>query len=133
MPAFTTITANDREATPVAHVFTPQTKSVDNIFTYVNRDGTPLGDEKLTLSVTQTGNGNHKVRLRLSIPTLVEETINGVVVPKVDRTAYANIDLTFSNRSSLQERKNTVGLLANMLDTGQAQIMAVAQDLEGIW
>jgi hypothetical protein len=131
MPSVTNITVNDREATPVAHVYTPQTRKGD-VWYWARRDGTPLGDETLTMSIVQTAGGLYKVRLRMVDPVVVTETINGISVPKIERSNFVSSEFTFSERSSLQERKNIVGKFANAFATSQTFILNVVQDLEGI-
>jgi hypothetical protein len=132
MPALTTITVNDREDTPVAHTYTPGAPS-KGVYEFVNSDGVPIGDEKLTVSISPTGNGNIRTRIRMMDPIVVTETINGVDRPKVERTAYASLEFTFSDRSSKQERENLVGKLANALSESQTFMMSVCTDLEGIY
>jgi len=132
MPAFATITVNDREATPVAHSFTPRMENAGT-FEWRESNGVPIGDGKFTLSLRQNENGNYKARIRLEMPVVVNETINGVTVPKVERMSMADVMFTFSERSTTQERKNTVGLLANALAASQAQINSVLTDLENIY
>lgn len=132
MPSFLPITVNDREDTPVSHTFSPQLEK-NNVFYFHERDGIPLGDKQLTLSVQATANGNYKARLRIADPVVVVETINSVDVPKVDRTAYASVEFTFSNRSSEQERENLIGMLANALADSQTLVMGVCRDLESVY
>lgn len=132
MPAFTPITVLDRETTPVSHTYTPQSEK-DGVFTWAERTGTPLGDAKITLSLSKSANGNYKARLRTVDPVVVNETINGVVVPKVDRTNYIQSEFTFSDRSSEQERENSIGKHANALADAQTLVMGVVRDLEGIY
>lgn len=130
MPSFATITVDDREDTPVAHVFTPT--SIDNgVGTFHERDGVPIGDNKLTLSARKAGS-KYKTRLVLSIPVMVTETINGVDSYKVVRTAFADVNFTFDESSSDQERENVMGIVANALASGQSTVIGVLQDLEGL-
>lgn len=129
MPAFTSFSVNDREATPVAHTFTPHSKP-NGVSRFVESDGVPIGDKIITVSSRQVGS-KYKIRLVLTDPVVVTETINGVNVPKVDRTAYAAVDFTFDQRSTLQERKNTVGMFANALAATVTPIDGVVTGLEG--
>jgi hypothetical protein len=132
MPALTSITINDGESTPVAHTFVPQSKTDTGLARLVESDGTPIGDNVVTVSLKRTPT-KVKARLSLAMPVTVDETVNGVVSPKVVRTAYANIDFSFDPTSSLQERKNLAVLAGNALASGDVFIDAVFHDLEGIY
>lgn len=125
------IVVNDRAATPVAHTFNPRAISSENAV-FVENAVSPVGERKLVVSRRISGK-NHKVRLLLVNPTLVNETINGVTYPKASRTAYAELNLTFSEASTLQERQDTVGLIANAMAAAQTVLNGSLTNLEGIW
>lgn len=125
------VTINDRAATPVAHTFAPRSVTTDQAL-FVESGSVPIGEKALTISQRKSGT-KFKVRVLLKAPVLVTETINGVSVPKVPRTSYADLQLTFDETSTLQERKDTVGLLANALATSQTMVDATLTGLEGIW
>lgn len=131
MPAFVPVVLNDRETTPVAHTFTPAGIE-DNVATAVNTQGVPVGNERLGISLRHTGN-RYKAVLKLTAPVVVQETINGVMKPTVVRTAYAEVHLSFSAESTLQERKNLVGMTYAALAPGQAMINSVITNLENIY
>jgi len=71
MSTFTAITVDDREPTPVAHTYTPNSRSPAGVFEFVERTGTPIGDSKITVSSGETSAGNFKVRVRISDPVVV--------------------------------------------------------------
>lgn len=129
MPALTTITVEDRKSTPQSYTYTPQDHS-NGVAVFAKSDGVPFGDQKITMSSTRTANGNYKVRVRMIDPVVVTEDVNGVDSPKVDRTAYANLEFTFAGTSSMQERRDLIGKLADLLAADQTAVMAVCQDLE---
>lgn len=126
-----TITVNDRETTPIAHAFTPRDVG-PGLALFAESASVPIGEKKLTISKRLT-NGRYRIRVKLDNPTLVTETVNGVNVPKVPRTAYADVTFTFTSDHSLQERKNTVGMLANALAASQTVVDGTVTGLEGIW
>lgn len=133
MAARTSITVNDRETTPIAHVFTPRGDGEQSGTTiFAEPAAVPAGDRKIIVR-TRRSDKKHVVSLVLSNPTLVTELINGVSVPSVSRVAYGEVTFRFDELSTLQERKNTVGMLANALATSQAMLMASFNDLEAIW
>lgn len=115
MPAITSITVNDRESTPVAHTYDPAGPSSNGTFEWQEFDGVPMGNGKFTLSVRKNANGIFKCRMRLEHPVVVTETINGVDRLELERVATADTTFSFSDDSTLQERKNLVGVFANML------------------
>lgn len=117
MPALSNIAVNDRESTPVTHTFVPRGSKGDGVQLFVNSSGVPIGDEKLTVSLRESG-ARTRVRIVLTDPVTVTETINGVDRVQVERVSIANLQLTFDERSTLQERKNLVGMLANALASG---------------
>lgn len=131
MPAFNSFTVNDRETSPVAHVFTPRSRK-DAVATYVKSTGVPVGDERFTISLRETAD-KFRARITMSLPVVVTETVNGVASPVVARTARASVDLSFDKESTLQERKNAIGLLANSLAAANSQFDGVLTGLEEIY
>lgn len=132
MPTPTTLTVNDRAATPVAHDFRPDMLDPNGVQSFVNTDGVKIGDKKITVSLRKTGS-KYKIRLVVTVPTVVNETINGITLPKVIRVAFADLAFTFDESSELQERKDTVGFAMGLLSESQTEINAVLTDLENWW
>lgn len=125
MPAATSIVVNDRETTPVAHTFSYGGTDPKGVSQFVNSNaGTIVGREKVTVS-SRNSNGKLRVKLVLTDPVVVTEVVNSVDVPRVARNGYAELVLTFDEMSTLQERKNVVGMLENMLKTSQTALDAV--------
>lgn len=131
MPQANSFAVNDRAGTPVSHTFVPRTVQ-DDVAAFAETNSAPIGERKFTVSWRKSGS-NYKVRLVFANPTLVTETINGVSVPSVQKTAYADLTLTFSELSTLQERKDTVGMFANAMAAGNAVLNPVLTELEGVW
>jgi len=134
MPAFTSIAIEDRATTPVTHTFTPRDPNYNGaqIGLFATETGVPMSEAKLTISTRRTGT-KRKCKLTLSNPAMVVETINGVDRNKIERIAYASLDLTFDESSTLQERKDLVGMLANALAADVAPVDGVLTKLEGYW
>lgn len=128
MPAPTTLTVNDRAATPVAHDFLPGPRK-DGVQYFLNSDGVKIGDKTITISQRQA-NTKYKPRLVFTVPVVQIETINGIASPKVVRTAYADLTFTFDEESSPQERKDIVGFVYDTLDPAQTSVDAVITGLE---
>lgn len=125
------VVVNDRATTPVAHTFAPRDVSTD-LASFVETASTPVGERKLSISKRKSGT-KYRVRIKLDNPVLVTEVINGVNRPAVPRTAYADATFTFDETSSLQERKDTVGMFANALAASQTLVDSSVTGLEGIW
>lgn len=132
MPQLESIVLMDDESTPVSHTFVPQAINKDGVAALKESDGVPLGDNTYTLSIRNTGS-LYRVRMLLTIPQVVNETINGVTVPKVVRMASANVNLAFGIESTTQERKNIMAMIADALSGGNALIASTGHDLEGIF
>lgn len=119
MPAFTSIVANDRAATPVAHTFAPRARTP--IPTLGEAALIPSGERRVTIGERKSGTGaGQKIRttIRFANPKIVTETINGVSVPKVSNTQYVEATFTFTGDSLLQERKDTVTMFLNLFAAG---------------
>jgi len=131
MPAFSSISVNNRELIPEAVVFAPQSND-GGIAAFRNSSGVPVGDKLITIGVRRT---SEKVFIRVKVkdPIVVDETINGVTQPKVARTAYADVTFSFAVSSTLQERQNIVGYLFGMLDETNALANSVLTTLEDIY
>lgn len=133
MAAFTPITVADRKATPVGHTFTPVDGINGPVVVLTEKTGTPAGDPSLTLSMIRNSNGRVKPSMKLKIPILVSETVNGVTRNRVERTAFAELNLNFDVNSTLQERRDLVGEMANLMAASQTVMNAFLTDLEGLY
>lgn len=125
------ITVNDRESTPVAHIYAPR-QIVPGSATFVESGSVPIGEKSLTIRQRKSGN-RYYIRITLAVPVLVMETVNGVSVPTVPRMSFIDANFRFDDTSTLQERKNAVGMFANALAASQAVVDGTLTGLEGIW
>ncbi|UUW21289.1 MAG: coat protein [Guiyang fiers-like virus 2] len=135
MGNLTNVVLTDRKATPVAHTFAPEGISPSGVATLIETTGVPVGNSRLSISknVTSGQSGRIKVVLKLAVPVVVNETINGVSSPKVVRTAYADVTLTYDQTSSEAERNDFVGMLESAFKPAATVINGTAVKLEGIW
>lgn len=132
MPTAATITVNDRETSPVAHNFLWDGPAPGSTVWNFKEPGTaPIGDAYLALSSRKLGT-KYKVRMLLSVPVVATQTINGVSSPLILRKGYADVTFTFEDTSTLQERKNLVGMFANSLASSQTVVDGVVTKLERI-
>lgn len=133
MPQLNNLVLTDRATpTPVNHTFTPR-DIVGNVATVVESSGVPLGDNRFSVSLSQTGTGRYKARLTLNIPKVETAIINGLSVPKVVRNAIADLTFTFDATSTEQERKDLVGMLMSALDPAKTLVNDTVTKLQGIY
>lgn len=129
MPALQNISINDR--VPTAHAFTP--RDVKNgVGLVVANGGTPVGEERLTISMKKSG-AKYRGMLRIAVPVVATEVINGVSKPIVVRTAYVDLNVTFDETSTETERTNLVGMLADALGTSKTLVHNALVKLEGVY
>lgn len=131
MPALQTVTVNDRESTPIAHIFVPRDVK-DGVGLLVRSSGVPVGEERLTSSMRKAG-ANFRGKATIAIPVVATQVINGVSTPVLVRTAYVELNATFHETSTEQERTNIMGITANLLATGQPFIHNSFVKLEGVY
>jgi len=131
MPLLQTTVLADRETTPVNHTFVPRDVK-DGRGVVVNSTGVPIGDERLTVAMKEA-TSRYNGEVKLVLPVVQNETINGVVRPTVVRTAYVTMNFSFDKSSTLQERKNAVGLAAAALATNKPLINDALINLESVW
>lgn len=132
MPQLQSIVATDRTpVTPVNHTFVPRDIK-DGVGTVVEYTGIPVGEGTLTVSMKKTTD-KARGRLVLKRPVVVTETINGVSSPKVVRTAFGQIDVTFDLVSTEQERTDMLGMLSSVLATSKTLVNDAFVKLEGVY
>lgn len=132
MSARTNLVISDRAATPVAHTYSPDGDDANGVHVFSEKTSVPAGNPRFTARLAYS-NGRYKPQLRLSIPVVQTQTINGVSTPVVVRTAYVEFNANFDALSSDQERKDAVGLMANALATAQTQINDMVVNLSDIY
>lgn len=132
MPQLQPLVLKDRASTPVNHTFAP-VNIVDGVGTVAESTGVPQGESVYTISLRKTAQGRRKVTLKLSVPISVTETINGVAYPKVVRTAYAEATFSFDPASTLQERKDIVGMFADSMAADKTLVNGTLVNLEGVY
>lgn len=132
MSARTTLVINDRAATPVAHTYSPDGDDQNGVHLWSEKTSVPAGNPRFTARLASS-NGKYRPSLRLQVPIVQTQTINGVSNPVVVRSAYAEVNFTFDALSSTQERADVVGLMANAMATAQAQINDLLVNLSDVY
>jgi hypothetical protein len=132
MPQLQSVVLTDRTPTTPANLtFVPRV--IENgVGEVVNSAGTPVGEKRCTVSMKKAGS-RYKGEVRLVLPVVVTETINGVSSPKVARTSYATLSVVFDEKSTKQERDDTIGLMASALGTSKVLINDALVNLEGVY
>lgn len=133
MAARSNLVINDRAATPVAHTFTPDGDNANGVHLWSEKGSVPAGNPRFTARVYQDKGGKYRASLKLQIPVVQTQTINGVSAPVVVRTAYVDVAATFEATSTTQERADAIGLTANAMATAQTQINDLLVNLTPVW
>jgi hypothetical protein len=133
MPNLTSLVLTDRAATPVNHTFAPQGINPQGVAALRESSGVPIGDNQVTVSQKQLSTGKWQSRLQFTFPIVQTQTINGVSAPTVVRTARAEVSFKFDSTSTLQERKNAVGMVASALASSQAMMDPVLTQLQTLY
>lgn len=132
MPQLQNVILTDRTpVNPVNLTFVPRDIKA-GVGEVVNNVGTPIGEKRLTVSMKQTGK-RFKGEVRLTLPVVVTETINGVSSPKVVRTGYVALTTSFDETSTEQERTDAVGMMSSALATGKVLINDALVKNEGVY
>lgn len=127
MPEATSVTLTDRATSPVDHEYF-RNGGTNGVALFTTREGVLSGTERLSVSVRRSGRS--KVDIRLSRPVTGTATIDGVQRSVVTRVNRAQVVLDFAPDSTLQERKDLVGMLEDLLGTDQTEMTTVMTQVE---
>lgn len=131
MPSIQSIALVDRESTPVTHTFTPD-GSASGVARVANKvSGIAVGAETLTISHRK--GTKSKTKLVLVVPQVQTQTINGVSSSVVVRTAIAELNFTFDLSSTLQERKNLMGMVETVCQTSKTLVNDTVTLDQDVW
>lgn len=120
MSARTNLVVNDRAATPVAHTFTPDGDDKNDVHLFSEKTAFMAGNPVYSISYQKAS--RFKPAVRLKVPVVATQTINGVATPTIVRYAQADLNFSFDLLSTEQERADLVGMLVNSLAASQTQI-----------
>lgn len=132
MSARANLVINDRAGTPVAHTYSPDGDDANGVHIWSEKTNVPAGNPRYTASLKQSG-GQFRPTLKLQVPVVQTQTINGVSTPVVVRTAYIEVSARFDGLSSTQERADCVGLMVNSMAAAQTQINDLLVNLSDVY
>lgn len=127
------VVLTDRASTPVNHTFVPRDIDSNGVGTVVESTGTPIGDNRFSVGLRRTADGRIKTTVKGVFPIVQTQTINGITSPVVVRTAYANFEFSYAAESTLQERKDVVGMMASSLAAAQTVVNDTIVNLNGVY
>ncbi|UHM27708.1 MAG: coat protein [Fushun levivirus 6] len=132
MPQLQNLVLKDREATPVSHTFVPRDIR-DNVGTVVESSGVPIGESRVSVSLRKSNSNRYKATVKLVVPVVRDQTVNGLVTPAVVRTSYVNIEFDFDGASTTQERENVQGMVESAMAKAQVLIHDAVVGLQGVY
>lgn len=130
MPAIAAITLDGNAG--VDHVFAPKTSDMSKSLVQWNKAGSaPVGDERLTFSVSKSSSGAQKVTIKLVLPKTQDVEIGGVTRPSVVRTAYVTLEFTSSDSAPIDDRYEMLELVRSIVNnTTNPSLNAAIVNLE---
>lgn len=133
MSARSNLVLKDRTTpTPVDHTFKPDGDLPNGVHVFTEKTGPAVGNREFTILLNRSAT-SVRPSIKLTVPVVQTETINGIDNPVVVRKAIANVTFNFDVRSSPQERADLVGLLANSLASSQTMINDLIVNNEDIY
>lgn len=132
MAARTNLVLKDRAGTPVSHTFTPDGDDTNGVHVWSEKSGVPAGNAQYTARLSISGN-RYRPTLKLKVPVVQTQIINGVSNPVVVRYAEVNFQASFDSLSSAQERADCIGMFADSLLAAQAQINDMIVNLSDVY
>lgn len=134
MAARANLVVKDRTTpTPADRTFSPDGDDPNRVHVFSEKTGIPAGNARYTAQLRRS-KGKFRPTLRLAVPVVQTQTINGVSNSVIVRTAYIELSATFDETSTPQERADAVGMMANSLAaTGQTMINDLLVNLSDIY
>lgn len=133
MPSIQSLVLTDRQSTPVNHTLLPVSEK-DGVATVALADasGAVITETRFTIA-SKRANGRVRTVLKLTRPSIVTETVNGVSSPRVVRTSLVECVFVFADSSTSTERNDIVGLFASALATNKPLVNDTLVKGEMIW
>lgn len=131
MPQLQSIVLTDRAGTPVNFTFVPRDVS-QGIGLVVNNGGVPIGEKKLRVSLLEK-QGKMRGEVRLDLPVVATETINGVSSPKVVRAISISMVMISEKTATETERNDAVGMFLSALGATKVLVNDALVKNEGVY
>lgn len=133
MPALQSLILTDRQATPANFTLLP-VKMEGNMGTVALADtsGALLTEKRFQIGQRRSGD-RIRTTLKLRIPVIVTETINGVSSPRVARESFVDCVFNFPADASEAERNDVVGMFASALATTKALVHDTVVKQQAVW
>lgn len=132
MAARANLVVKDRASTPVDHTFTPDGDDANGVHVFSEKTGVPAGNARYTAQIRYS-RGKYRPTLRLAVPVVQTQTINGISNPVVVRTAFIDVSMTFDSTSTTQERADAIGMIYNSMAATQTMINDMIVNLSDIY
>lgn len=121
MPAVTSFVLKDNAATPVNHTFLPNGKSDAGVFRFTEYGSVPIGRNWASLTFVEKNQGQYiDTELRVGMPLVRTQTVNGVSTPIVVATNTVSLRYHMSRLSDETERANLIAMTRSSQATDQA-------------
>ena len=95
-----------------------------NSVIFDNRTSSLLGRKRLTLTVNENKNTN-RVAVKLSIPSVCDDSVSGCTTESVKYTQVASADITVVRFSSLADREDLAALFGSLITNAAIEDMVV--------
>lgn len=134
MPSITSLVLTDRQSTPVNFTLLPNGKAGEGIGVVVVPDSTGaiISETRFSLG-TRRAAKRVKSTLRLRVPVMVNETINGITTPIVARESFVDCTFNHSVDSTEAERNNVMGLFASALLPSKTLVHDTVVKAQSVW
>jgi hypothetical protein len=132
MPALSPFEIIDRDT--VTHTYEPiGSKDGVHFFSKADANGVVIGESTLSVSLRKTP-ANNKLRVKVVIPTVQTETVNGVSRPRIVYQNWANIELVFSESSTTADRQLLIDHVTDMFTSRTGSTLdEVAEDVKDLY
>lgn len=112
MPAFAPIAITDGTD---SHTFNPKLIDGNGVAAYHESSGVPVADRRITIARNTTPQGREKVTMKLVLPVVQDQTVNGINSPSIVRTAFVDVSFSFERTSTTVERTKARNFLISLL------------------
>lgn len=145
MPAVTSISLDDAQATPVAHSFVPLGPDQNGVWWFEDQSqASPIGYWKVSVELKRpnqptagesSANRVYRVKIALHEPvleTVSNSTVSGIVpAPTISYTSRSFIEFVMPERSTLQNRKDLRKMMGLLI--ADSNIVSVVENLQNFY